>query len=138
MFILEIIGEIGYFTISFYFTYAIAALVLPLFLIRLIRAFPYYVKHGNLGTADNTIWLGDDKRELRVIIRDYFVETHPGAIGGDIVLTLLFMILLHICWGFVPIVILGYLIWVSVGKLATHMREQHLKKQEFHAALKGD
>lgn len=138
MFILETIGEIGYFTISLYFTYAIAAFVLPLFLIRLLRAFPYYVKHGKLGTADNTIFLGDHKRKLKVVIRDYFIETHPGAIGGDIILTLLLTLLLFMCWGLIPIMILCSLSWISVGKLATHMREQHLKKQEFHSALKGD
>lgn len=138
MFILEAIGDIGYLTISSYFTYTIAALVLPVLLSRLLRTFSYYVKNGDLGNANNTIFVGDGKRGARKQIYDFFNETHPSAVGTDLIAITLFGALFYMVWITVPFLIAGRLIWLGVGKFANHMREQHLKKQEFHRALKGE
>lgn len=138
MFMFEAIDDIGYFVISSYITYTIAAIVLPILFIRLICAFPYYVKHGTLGNDQNSIWTGDNRRTHRKMIRNFFVETHPAAVGGDLVGLGIFTLLLHMIWILVPFLIAGLLIWIGIIRLANYMRSQYLKKQKFHTALKGD
>ena len=128
----------AYFTVSLYITYAILAIVIPTIIIRLLRIFPYYVSHGNLGNDENCLWLGDNKRDMGVQIHDMFTETHPGAIGSDLLSVTAIIVILYLAWGVVPFIIVGRLIWLGVRKLANNMRDQYLKKKEFHAALKGD
>ena len=127
-----------YFTVSLYITYAILAIVIPTAIIRLLRTFPYYVSHGDMGNDDNCLWLGDSKRDMRTQILDMFTETHPGAIGADLLSVAAIIVILFIAWGAVPFIVGGRLIWLGVRKLANNMRDQYLKKEEFHAALKGD
>lgn len=135
---LNLIENFSYYTISYYFAVAIGIVVIPTLVIRLLRIFPYYVKHGDFGDDDNTIWLGDSKRTIRTKIHHFFIETHPNAILTDLMGSLLFTFVVYMAWIIIPFLIAGRLIWIGVAKLANHMRDQHIKKQEFHAVLKGD
>jgi len=126
-----------YFTISWYIVYVIGAIAIPILLIRLLRAFPYYVKNGGLGHKNNTIWLGDNTSFRNQVI-NFFTETHPEAAMTDAMAISLASMALWLAWGLVPFILFGFLAWFSVRALARHMRDQHVKKQAFHAALKGD
>jgi len=129
--------DIGYFDISNYIVIVISAIAIPTLLIRLLRAFPYYVKNGGLGHKNNTIWLGDDVSFKNQVI-NFFTETHPEAAMTDTLALVLGSLVLWMSWGLVPIILFGMLAWFSIQKLARYMREQHLAKKEFHRTLKGD
>lgn len=129
--------DIGYFDISSYIAIGIGAIAIPTLIIRLLRAFPYYVKNGGLGHKNNTIWLGDDVGFRNQII-NFFTETHPSATMNDALALILGSCALWIAWGIVPIILFGMLAFYSVRKFARYMRDQHVKKEEFHTALKGD
>ena len=95
------------------------------------------MKNGGLGHKNNTIWLGDTVSFRNQVI-NFFTETHPEAAMTDTLALTLGGMLLFIAWGFIPIILFGMLVWHSVKKFAHYMRSQHLAKQEFHRALKGD
>lgn len=125
-----------YFDISWFLVYVIAGIGIPTVAIRLLRAFPYYVKNGGLGHKNNTIWLGESTSFRNQVI-NFFTETHPEAAMTDTLALMLGGTLLFMAWGLVPIILFGVLLFRSVRWLARHMRDQHLAKQEFHRKLKG-
>jgi len=129
--------DIGYFDISDYIAITICAISIPTLIIRLLRAFPYYVKNGGLGHKDNTIWLGNDVSFRNQVI-NFFTETHPSAVLTDTLGLSLGGLLLYMAWGFVPFILFGILMFYSIRKFARYMRDQHVKKEEFHTALRGD
>jgi hypothetical protein len=125
-----------YFDISWFIAYVIAGISIPVITIRLLRAFPYYVKNGGLGHKNNTIWLGDQVSFRNQII-NFLTETHPEAAMTDVLALSLIGLGLFIAWGLIPFILFGMFSFYGVRWLARHMRDQYLAKQEFHRKLKG-
>jgi hypothetical protein len=114
----------------------IGGISIPVIAIRLLRAFPYYVKNGSLGHKNNTIWLGDQVSFRNQVI-NFFTETHPEAAMTDALALFLGGVALFLAWGLVPFILFGMFAFYSVRWLARHMRDQYVAKQEFHRKLKG-
>lgn len=129
--------RIEYFSVSYYILLSISWTLGPLFIVRLLRAFPHYVKHGNIGNDNNTLMMGDSRRSRKEYLRDFLTETHPGAVFNDLMPVMLGTALLFFLWYFIPIAVMIWLVWLGIKTLANHMRHQYLNKQEFLRRLKG-
>jgi hypothetical protein len=125
-----------YFQVSWYIVYAIAAISIPIFLIRLLRTIPYYVKHGKMGDNDDGVYFSFKKTFKEKVIM-FLYETHPGAIAMDAVFTGLSGLLVWMAWGLIPIIGTVALIIYGLTSFAKQLRNRHLKKEEFVEALKG-
>lgn len=126
-----------YYEISQYIVYAIAAISIPVFLFRLLRTIPYYVKHGKMGDCDDGV-LFCFKKTFKAKIMLFLNETHPSAIFFDALVTAIFGLIMFAAWGLVPIIGAIALIIYGLVSFAKYLRERHLKKEEFVQALKGE
>lgn len=136
--------DFDYFTISWIIVYSMAVLIIPIFVVRLLRIFPFYVKNGYMGGDDNTILFAtiisgkqSNPEGRRKVLRNFFLETHPGAILQDVFATAIIGFILFIAWIAIPPIAIGWFIFWCIIKLAKHMREQYVKKEEFVAKLDG-
>lgn len=136
--------DFDYFTISSIITYSIAGLTIPIFVVRLLRIFPFYVKNGHTGDPDNTIFFASiisgkqsTPKGRRKVLRNFFLETHPAAIAQDVFIIAAVGFVLFMAWIVVPPITAGLFMFWCIIKLAKHMRERHLKKEEFLERLTG-
>ena len=105
---------------------------LLIFLVRVLRIFPIYVKTGKYGDINNGM-LSDN-----FSIRQFLTETHPVVITVDFGVTLF---IFCVCLVLSRILIyIAIALWFGYGIrwLALHARDRFVKKQEFVDKLKGE
>lgn len=125
-----------YFTISEYIVWAVGIIFVPILLFRLLRTLPYYVKNGKMGNDDNDLMgVGRDKTKSK--LHHLLNETHPSCIALDAAVITGIGIALFMAWIAVPIIAAGWLVIYGIMKYAQHLRNRHLKKEEFVENLKG-
>ncbi len=101
-------------------------------LYRILRIFPTYVKTGTVGDMDHMI-MGDGLR-----FKWLLTETHPFTIVVDGLMAGFLIFITMIFSSLLPYVFAGAIISYGIYRLATYMRKQHVRKEEFIDALKGD
>ncbi len=137
------IVEFDYFQISWYIVYTLMVIFIPALLVRLLRIMPVYIKTGSMGDSDNS-WVFNTYRKLSFLeklpkqLYNLFMETHPEAIITDAIAIGLLGLVLFIAWGLIPFIVVIALFFYGIISLAKHLRERHVKKEEFVQALKGD
>lgn len=131
--------DFDYFIVSQYITVSIAAITIPIFIVRLFRTFPFYVKNGHVGKSANNIMLCklSNLEECKKTFHKFLTETHPLAIFQDVLSTVVIGFILSLAWMAIPPIAIGWFIFWCIIKLAKHMREQYVKKEEFVAKLDG-
>jgi len=136
--------DFDYFTVSQYIVFIIAVITIPIFIFRLLRIFPMYVKTGSVGDEDNTFLFTRNlfgKRATsetrRKLLHNFLTETHPIAIFMDLLVVAIICVLLFIFWAAIPFILVIWLMLWSVIKFAKHLRKKYVKKEEFVARLDG-
>lgn len=132
--------DFDYFAISWIIAYSIAGLTIPIFVVRLLRTFPFYVKNGHMGDDENSIMFAklSNLEKRKKALHRFLTETHPTAILYDVVAIFFIVLVLILAWIAIPPIAIVWFIFRCIIKLAKHMRKQHLKREEFLDVLKGD
>ena len=133
-----------YWTISFTFTYTLGTICGFAILTRFIRMFPTYIKTGDLGSDKLGIFFSNSEYNgihgwdfVKVKLRDFFTATHPETFIVDGFVSGFIILFLHVGWiMFVIAGIIGFFVY-CIFMFVQYLRDQHIKKQEFHRALKG-
>lgn len=136
--------DFNYFTVSEYIVISIATITIPIFVFRLLRIFPMFVKTGSIGNEGNTIMFTTNvfgkkatSETRRKTLYDFVTETHPSTIFMDAFAIAVICFLLFIFWGVIPFVFVIWLVLWSIIKFAKHSRKKYVKKEEFVARLDG-
>lgn len=136
--------DFNYFTVSQYIVFVIAAITIPIFIFRLLRIFPMYVKTGSIGDEDNAILFTRNlfgkcatSETRRKQLHHFVTETHPVAIFIDLIMVAIICVLLFIFWAVVPFTLTIWLMLWGVIKFAKNSRKKYVKKEEFIAKLDG-
>lgn len=145
---IEFIGEFlsaHYWTISYALTYTLGTICGLALITRFVRMFPTYIKTGSMGNDKLGIFFTNRDYEkiggmdyIKAKVKDFFTATHLETIFFDLIVCGMIIVVLHIGW--ILLVIVG-LIGGSIYSIITFMqylRGQHVKKENFHDALRGD
>jgi len=134
-----------YWTVSYALTYTLGTILCVTILSRFVRMFPTYIKTGSMGSDKLGIFFTNREYEgihgkdfLLQKIKDFFTATHLETIFFDLIVCAIGILLLHVAW--IVLVILGSAVGFvySIVKFVQHLREQYVKKEEFHTALRGE
>ena len=101
-------------------------------LYRILRIFPTYVKTGKVGNMDHMA-MGDGLK-----LKWLLTETHPLPIAMDGLMMGFLIFVTMIFSSLLPYVFAVAIISYGIYRLAIYMRKQHVRKEEFIDALKGD
>lgn len=134
-----------YWTISYAITYTLGTICSLTILSRFVRMFPTYIKTGSMGDEHLGMFMsysvyrditGFDYFKIKV--RDFFTATHLEPIIFDTLICIVIIAVLHVAW--IIFVIGGSIITSIYGivKFVVHLRDRHIRKEEFHSALRGD
>ena len=134
-----------YWTVSYALTYTLGTICSVVLLIRFVRMFPTYIKTGSMGNDHLGMFMSysgyKDTRGMdyfKVKFRDFFTATHLEPIFFDLFTTAVIIGAIHIAW----IVLLAAVLIISsiygIVAFVQYLREQHIRKEEFHDALRGD
>ena len=136
--------DFNYFTVSQYIVFSIAAITIPIFIFRLLRIFPIYVKTGSIGDENNEILFIRNlfgkqatSKTRRKMLYNFVTETHPIATIMDILVVAVICAFLFVFWVVVPFVLIIWLTLWGIIKFAKHSRKKYVKKEEFVGRLDG-
>jgi hypothetical protein len=107
--------------------------------------FPTYIKTGSMGNEYLGMFFSWSQYKditgmdyFKVKFRDFFTATHLETIFFDTLACAAIIGALHIAWILLVIVgLIGGAIY-SIITFVKYLRDQHVKKEEFHDALRGD
>jgi ABC-type bacteriocin/lantibiotic exporter with double-glycine peptidase domain len=107
--------------------------------------FPTYIKTGSMGDDHLGMFMSYSAyRDINGIdyfktkVRDFFTATHLEPIFFDTLSCAVIIAILHAAW--IIFVIVGSIIALIYGivQFVVHLRDRHVRKEEFHSALRGD
>ncbi len=134
-----------YWTISYTLTYILSTICGITLLIRFARMFPTYIKTGSMGNDHLGMFMSYSQYKdikgmdyFKTKVRDFFTSTHLEPIIIDAFTCAVIIAVLHVAW--IVIVVLGSILTIiySIVQFVVHLRDRHVRKEEFHSALKGD
>lgn len=134
-----------YWTVSYALTYTLGTICGLTIISRFVRMFPTYIKTGSMGDDKLGIFFSNRKYEdihgkdfIRHKVNDFFTATHLETIFFDLVVCFIAILLLHVAW--ILVIGVGSIVGGVYGivKFVQHLREQYVKKEEFHTALRGE
>jgi hypothetical protein len=133
-----------YWTVSYTLTYTLGTICGLAIVTRFIRMFPTYIKTGDLGSDKLGIFFSNSEYNgvhgwdfVKVKLRDFFTATHPETYVIDGFVCGFSILFLHVAWVLFVIAGIAALVVYGIVKFVQYLRGQHVKKQEFHSALKG-
>ncbi len=134
-----------YWTISYALTYTLGTICSITLLTRFVRMFPTYIKTGSMGNDHLGMFFSYSQYKdiegmdyFKVKVRDFFTATHLEPIFFDTVVCVIAIAFLHLAWIVFIIIGLAIATVYSIVKFVQYLRNQHVKKEEFHTALRGD
>ncbi len=143
-FILEFIST-HYWTISYGLTYTLGTICSVTLITRFVRMFPTYIKTGSMGNDHLGMFMSysgysDTKGTdyFKVKFRDFFTATHLETIFFDTFTCAVIIAGIHVAWIVLLAVVLIITTIYSIVRFVQYLRDQHIRKEEFHDALRGD
>ena len=134
-----------FWTISYAITYTLGTICSLTILSRFARMFPTYIKTGSMGDEHLGMFMSYSQYKditgmdyFKVKVRDFFTATHLEPIIFDTLTCVVAIAILHVAW--IVIAVLGSIIASIYGivQFVVHLRDRHVRKEEFHSALRGD
>lgn len=144
----EFIGaflDAHFWTISYAITYTLGTICSLIILSRFARMFPAYIKTGSMGNENLGMFMSYSAYKditgmdyFKIKVRDFFTATHLETIIIDALTCVVIIAVLHVAW--IVAVVVGSIIASIYGivKFVVHLRDRHIRKEEFHSALRGD
>ena len=134
-----------YWTVSYALSYTLGTIASLALISRFVRMFPIYIKTGSLGNEHLGMFFSYNQyhgihglKYFKVKVRDFFTATHLETIIFDMVVCFVIIAFLHLAWIVFAIAGLAIGFIYGVVKFVKYLRKQHVKKEEFYAALRGD
>lgn len=133
-----------YWDVSYALSYTLGTICSITLLTRFLRMFPTYIKTGSLGNDSLGIFFSNKDYNgihgwdfVKVKVQDFFTSTHPEPVIVDTLVCAFAILIMHMAW--IVLVAVGVIATIVYGivKFVQYLRNQHIKKEEFHAALKG-
>lgn len=134
-----------YWTVSYVLTYTLGTICGITLITRFVRMFPTYIKTGSMGDSHLGIFHYNSEYNhikgldyIKVKLHGFFTATHLETIIFDTLACAGIITALHLAWFL--LLIAGLIIGTIFGIVGfvVYLRNQHVKKEEFHSALRGD